>query len=149
MEYLFKFIAIWFACLFKFIAGPILGSAANYSLLEIVLVTLAGMMSSVAMVTFLGEWFKSHWSLKVSEKKFTKKNRRIVKTWQKFGPAGVAAITPLILTPIGGSIILTAFNVRRRKIMAYMLLSGFIWSLVLGGSIHWLLSIPFFDFLLR
>lgn len=149
MEYFFKFIAIWFACLFKFIAGPILGSAANYSLLEIVLVTLAGMMSSVAMVTFLGEWFKSHWTLKVSEKKFTKKNRRIVKTWQKFGPAGVAAITPLILTPIGGSIILTAFNVRRRKIMAYMLLSGFIWSMVLGGSINWLLSIPFFDFLLR
>lgn len=149
MEYLFKFIAIWFACLFKFIAGPILGSAANYSLLEIVLVTLAGMMSSVAMVTFLGEWFKSHWTLKVSEKKFTKKNRRIVKTWQKFGPAGVAAITPLILTPIGGSIILTAFNVRRRKIMAYMLLSGFIWSMVLGGSINWLLSTPFFDFLLR
>lgn len=81
MEYFFKFIAIWFTCLFKFIAGPILGAAANYSLLEIIMVTVAGMMSSVAMVTFLGDWFKSHWTLKVSEKKFTKKKRRIVKTW--------------------------------------------------------------------
>ncbi|EKB48954.1 hypothetical protein [Cecembia lonarensis] len=149
MEYFFKFIAIWFTCLFKFIAGPILGAAANYSLLEIIMVTVAGMMSSVAMVTFLGDWFKSHWTLKVSEKKFTKKKRRIVKTWQKFGPGGIAALTPIILTPIGGSIILTAFNVPRRVIMTYMLTSGLIWSLVLGSSINWLLSIPFFDFLLR
>jgi hypothetical protein len=149
MEHMLKFIAIWFACLFKFIAGPILGSAADFSLLEIIFVTVTGMMSSVAIVTFLGEWVKSKWTLKVSEKRFTKRKRKMVKTWQKFGPVGVAAITPLLLTPIGGSIILTAFNVNRRKIMIYMLLSGFIWSLILGSSINWLLSFPLFDFLLR
>ncbi len=149
MEHMLKFIAIWFACLFKFIAGPILGSAADFSLLEIMFVTVTGMMSSVAIVTFLGEWVKSKWTLKVSEKRFTKRKRKMVKTWQKFGPFGVAAITPLLLTPIGGSIILTAFNVNRRKIMIYMLLSGFIWSLILGSSINWLLSFPLFDFLLR
>jgi len=149
MEYLLKFISIWFACLFKFIAGPILGSAADFSLPEIMFVTVTGMMSSVAIVTFLGEWVKSQWTLKVSEKRFTKRKRKMVKTWQKFGPVGIAAITPLLLTPIGGSIILTAFNVSRRKIMIYMLLSGFIWSLVLGSSINWLLSFPLFDFLLR
>ena len=149
MEYFLKFIAIWFACLFKFIAGPVLGAAADFNLVEIVLVTLTGMMTSVTLVTFLGEWFKSHWTLRVSDKKITKKKRRIVKIWRKFGPAGVATLTPLLLTPIGGSIILTAFNVQRRKIMTYMLISGLFWSTILGGSIHWLLSFPFFDFLLR
>lgn len=149
MSYFFKFLAIWFASLFKFIAGPVLGAAADYSLLEIVTVTVTGMMTSVLLVTFLGDWFKSHWNFKLSAKKFSKKNRAIVKTWKKFGPIGIASITPLLLTPIGGTIILTAFNVTKRKIFMYMLASALIWSVVMGASIHWLLSIPFFDFLLR
>lgn len=149
MEYFLKFFAIWFACLFKFIAGPILGAAANYTIIEIMAVTVLGMMTSVLMIAFLGDWFKSLWTLKVSPKKITKRKRMIVRTWQKFGPVGVAAITPLFLTPIGGAIILTAFNVQKRKIFSYMLISGLVWSLVLGSSIEWLLSFPFFDFLLR
>lgn len=149
IPYLLKFLGIWFACLFKFIAGPVLGSAANYSLMEIVAVTVGGMMTSVIFVTYLGEWFKSNWTLKVSEKKFTKRKRTIVKTWKKFGPAGIAALTPAILTPIGGTIILTAFNVKKSKILIYMLISSVIWALFLGSSINWILSIPFFDHLLR
>jgi hypothetical protein len=147
--YILKFIAIWFACLFKFIAGPVLGAAANYSIMEIIVVTVGGMMTSVFFVTYLGEWFKSNWSLKVTEKRFTRRKRTIVRTWQKFGPVGIAAITPLILTPIGGTIILTTFNVEKNKIFGYMLISSLIWSIILGSSINWLLSIPFFDFLLR
>lgn len=57
-EYLIKFAGIYFLCLFKFIAGPLLGAAAGYSLIEIILVTVLGMMTSVFLFTFLGEWFK-------------------------------------------------------------------------------------------
>lgn len=149
IPYILKFLAIWFACLFKFIAGPVLGSAASYSLVEIMFVTVGGMMTSVFFVTYLGEWFKSNWTLKISEKKITKRKRTIVRTWRKFGPAGIAALTPLILTPIGGTIILTAFNVKKSKILGYMLISSLIWALLFGASINWILSIPFFDHLLR
>ncbi|PSL02011.1 hypothetical protein [Cecembia rubra] len=149
IAYFLKFFAIWFASLFKFIAGPILGAAAEYSLLEIVTVTVGGMMTSVLLVTFLGDWFKSQWNFRLSAKKFSKKSRAIVKTWKKFGPVGIATITPLLLTPIGGTIVLIAFNVAKRKIFSYMLVSALIWSTIMGASIHWLLSIPFFDFLLR
>jgi hypothetical protein len=149
IPYALKFLAIWFACLFKFIAGPVLGAAADYSLTEIVIVTVGGMMTSVFFVTYLGEWFKSNWSLKITEKRFTRRKRTIVRTWQKFGPAGIAALTPIILTPIGGTIILTTFNVKKNKIFVYMLISSLVWSILLGTSINWLLSIPFFDFLLR
>ncbi|RZS96006.1 hypothetical protein [Cecembia calidifontis] len=149
IPYILKFLAIWFASLFKFIAGPVLGAAANYSLLEIIAVTVSGMMTSVLLVTFLGEWFKSHWNFRLTSKRFSKKSRAIVKTWKKFGPIGIASITPLLLTPIGGTIILTAFNVAKRKIFTYMLVSALIWSTILGASIHWFLSIPFFEFLLR
>ncbi len=70
MEYLLKFFAIFFTCLFKFVAGPILGTAAGFGLFEIVFVTLSGMMVSVLFVTYLGNWFKSHWTLSVNKKGF-------------------------------------------------------------------------------
>jgi hypothetical protein len=151
ITYILKFLTIFFACLFKFIAGPVLGAAAGFNLLEIVSVTLGGMMTSVIAVTYLGDWFKSLWDLRITQKrkKFTPRTRKIVRIWKKFGTLGIAVLTPIILTPIGGTIVLTTFNVKKRKIFTYMLGSGLFWALILGYSIHWLLNIPFFDFLLR
>lgn len=151
ITYILKFLTIFFACLFKFIAGPVLGAAAGFSLLEIVTVTVSGMMTSVFTITYLGDWFKSFWSLRITEKrkKFTPKTRRIVRIWNKFGILGIAVLTPIILTPIGGTIVLTTFNVKKRKIFLYMMGSALFWALIMGYSIHWLLNIPFFDFLLR
>ncbi|MFD2033176.1 hypothetical protein ACFSKL_00155 [Belliella marina] len=150
ISYLLKFLAIYFTCLFKFVAGPILGSAAGYSLVEIVLVTVAGMMTTVFFITYLGDWVKANWNVKVTKKKnkFSKKNRRIVKVWQKFGPIGIAAITPILLTPIGGTIIMSAFRVEKRKVFTYMFLSSLIWALALGVSIQQILSIPLINNLL-
>jgi membrane protein DedA with SNARE-associated domain len=151
ISYLLKIFTIYLICLFKFIAGPILGSAAGFNLLEIIIVSVSGMMSSVIFVTYLGKWFKNYLSVRVTVKKkiFSSKNRRTVKIWRKFGPIGVAALTPIFLTPIGGSIIMSAFNVDHRKILTSMFISAVIWALVFGVSIDWLLSIPFWDNLLR
>lgn len=149
--YFLKFFGIYFACLFKFIAGPVLGSAAGFNLLEIMAMTIGGMMSSVLITTYLGEWVKSYFTVSFTpkRKKFTSRTRRIVKVWQKFGPFGIAGLTPLFLTPIGGTIIMLAFYVKPRKILTYMLFSATIWAFILGSSIKWILSIPFFDHLLR
>lgn len=151
IPFLLKFFGIFFVCLFKFIAGPILGSAAGFSIFEIILVTVGGMMTSVTFITYLGEWFKSYWNVKVSAKKklFSRKNRRIVKIWQKFGPIGIAALTPVLLTPIGGAIIMSAFNVERKKVLLSMFISALIWATFLSVSINSILSIPLFDHLLR
>ena len=93
-----------------------MGAAAGFNLLEIVTVTVGGMMTSVVAMTFLGDWFKSHWNLRLTKnrKKFTPKTRRIVRVWKKFGPIGVAVLTPIFLTPIGGTIVLNAFNVEKK-----------------------------------
>ncbi|GAB4107593.1 hypothetical protein GCM10028791_00390 [Echinicola sediminis] len=146
IEYLLQFLAIYVVCLFKFIGGPVLGTAADYSIFEIVAVTVSGMMTSVVVFTYLGEWIKAKWlsvNTKKNKKKFTPKTRRIIQIWQKFGALGVAAITPLVLTPIGGTIILTSFGVRRRIILSYMFISAICWSFVLGLSINQILEIPF------
>ncbi|WP_113925038.1 hypothetical protein [Cognataquiflexum aquatile] len=150
-SYIWKFLGIYLACLFKFISGPVLGAAAGFSLLEIVFVSVGGMMTTVISLTYVGDWFKSYWNLKISpnKKRFSPRSRKIVRVWRKFGPIGVAVFTPLFLTPIGGTIVMNAFNVDKRKIILYMSISAFFWALVLGGSINWILSIPFFDTLLR
>jgi len=147
IEYILQFLAIYIVCLFKFIGGPILGTAANYTVFEIVLVTVSGMMTSVLVFTFLGEWIKKKWfsNPKKKPKKFSPKNRRIIQVWQKFGALGVAVITPLILTPIGGTIILTSFGVRRRTIFSYMLASAVCWSLFFGLTINEIQKIPFLE----
>lgn len=151
ITYLLKFLAIYFACLFKFIAGPVLGLAAGFSVLETMIVTLAGMMTSVVFVTYLGQWFKLYWQVKVTAKKkvFSKKNRRIVSVWRKFGVIGIAALTPVLLTPIGGTIIMTAFNVDHRKIISSMLISGIIWGLIFSLSIEYILAFPLLAQLFR
>lgn len=145
-EYALKFFAIYVASLFKFISGPALGAAAGFSLLEIVVVTVSGMMTSVAVMTFAGEWVKSYWDLKMTpkRKRFSPRTRRIVRIWKKFGAIGIAAITPLVLTPIGGTIVMTAFNVKKNKIFIYMFVSAMFWALLFGSSINWMLSIPIF-----
>jgi hypothetical protein len=147
VEYLVTFLGIYLMTLFKFIAGPVLGSMAGYSLFEIMLVTVLGMMSSVIFFTYLGEWIKRRWDQRFGKRRliFTKKNRRIVKVWQKSGAAGVAFLTPLLLTPIGGTLVMTSFGVDRRIILSYMLVSSLWWSFFFGLSIEKLLAIPFFE----
>ncbi|ERM84865.1 hypothetical protein P872_22660 [Rhodonellum psychrophilum GCM71 = DSM 17998] len=151
ITYLLKFLGIYVICLFKFVAGPILGYTAGYGLFEIILVSVSGMMTTVILLTYLGDWFKAYWAIRVTTKKkrFTPKIRRIVKIWQKFGAAGIAFITPIFLTPIGGTIIMNAFGVKKNKIFLYMLISGLVWATLMGLSIEGVLQIPFFNDLLR
>lgn len=151
IEYVLKFLGIYLMSLFKFIAGPVLGYAAGYSLLEIMVVTVLGMMSSVFLFTYLGEWVKKQWDIKIRRKKiiFSRRTRRIVTVWQKFGAAGVAFFTPLLLTPIGGTIVLTSFGVKKTLIISYMFVSGMWWSFVFGLSIEKLLEIKLLEELLR
>jgi len=142
--YILKFLAIYFVCLFKFIGGPVLGTAAGYSILEIVLVTVLGLMSSVVAFTYIGSFLSAQYKLifPAKSKRFTPRNRKIVKAWQHFGAIGVAAITPLLLSPIGGAIVMNAFGVRKKTIFLYMLISGIIWSLFFALTIDSLLTIP-------
>ena len=149
-ESLITFFGIYFLSLFKFIAGPILGSAAGYSLFEIVLVTVSAMMTSVFLFSLLGTQFKKRLALRFKRKRpvFSKKTRTIVRLWANYGEVGIAFLTPIILTPIGGTLILVSFGTKKRKIYFHMLWSAIFWSILFGLSIDQILQIPFFQRLL-
>lgn len=149
-ESLITFFGIYFLSMFKFIAGPLLGSAAGYSVWETIIVTVSGMMTSVIIFTLLGKRFKKFLALRIKKKSpvFSKKNRSIVKLWKKYGEIGIAFFTPILLTPIGGTLILVSFGTKKRKIFLHMFWSSFLWAVIFGLTIDQILQIPFFAKLL-
>jgi len=146
-ESLITFISIVFLTMFKFIAGPLLGYAAGYSLLGIMAVTVCGMMSSVFVFTLLGSQFKRILALRTKKKRpvFSKKNRSIVRYWAKYGEVGIAFLTPILLTPVGGTLILVSFGTKTRNIYFHMFWSALFWSMIFGLTIEQILKIPFFE----
>lgn len=145
------FLGIYLLSMFKFVAGPVLGTAAGYNPWQIIFVSLLGMMSSVILFTFLGIRFKK-WALDhfgKRKKLFNPKTRQIVRIWKAYGELGIAFLTPILLTPIGGTLILVSFGSTKRKIFSYMLVSGFSWATFFSFSIDWILSIPILEALFR
>jgi hypothetical protein len=146
MEIFLELLGIYFLCGFKFIAGPILGSAAGFGLITTCLVTISGMMTSVTIFALAGQKFKTYWESRFAKPKpkFSGKNRRIVALWRKYGEIGIAFFTPLFLTPIAGTLIMISFGVKKRRILSLMLLSAIFWAVVFTLSIETILQIPIF-----
>lgn len=143
-EAFLTFFGIYLLCMFKFFAGPILGAAAGYNAWQIIAVSVLGMMSSVTIFTLLGSRFKKIYQARFGKQKkvFSKKNRRIVRIWNSYGEVGIAVLTPVLLTPIGGTLILVSFGSDKKKIFLYMLLSGLAWGVLFSFFIEWILSFP-------
>lgn len=137
-EELVKIISILFLTMFKFIAGPTLGYAAGFPYIGTVAVTVAGMMSSVFLFTFLGKILSEKIINRFYKRKnlFSSRSRRFVKIWKKYGVIGVAVLTPIIFSPIVGTIMLTATGTRKKRIVIYMLISGTFWSFIISGLIY-------------
>jgi hypothetical protein len=53
-----------------------------------------------------------------------------VRIWKRFGMAGIALLTPLLLTPIGGTVLAVSFRVSRGQLLLYMLISAVFWAVV-------------------
>lgn len=137
-EEILKAVPIYLLCTLKVIFGPTLGYAAGLHILTTMIVTVTGMMTSVVAFTYFGEWLRmkllKRWI--DSRKKFSPNNRRIVTVWKKFGLAGIAVLTPLALTPIGGTLLAASFGAPKGKIILYMLISSIVFAVVFSGAIY-------------
>ena len=122
----------------KFILGPLGGYAAQLHPIITILVTIGGMMTSVFAFTYFGEWLRTkvlHGFFK-NRKKFSKRNRKFVRLWKRFGLTGVAALTPLILTPIGGTLLAVSAGSPKEKIILFMLISAVAWAIIFTVIIY-------------
>jgi len=133
-----KYVPVYLGSMLKFIAGPTAGMAMGLSLAETVLFTTLGMMTSVVVFTMFGSSIRN-WYLKkypnANRKIFTKKNRRFITLWKKYGVIGVSVLTPVLFSPIGGTLLITYVGAPKKQVYFYMLLSSIFWSIVLTTAI--------------
>lgn len=69
---------------------------------------------------------------------FTKRNRRIVRIWKRYGLTGIALITPVILSIPIGTLIANSLVDDRRKILLYMFISILFWSVAMTSAFEML-----------
>ncbi|PRY07882.1 hypothetical protein CLV24_12272 [Pontibacter ummariensis] len=130
-----KYLSVYLISMVKFFGGPVTGMSLGLSYIETTALTVAGMMTSVIIFSIIGravsKWFSKR---RRSKRKpiFNKKNRRIVQVWKRFGVTGVAFLTPVIFTPIFGTIVVALFGASRKHIFIHMLWSSIFWSAVLN-----------------
>lgn len=139
LEELLKAIPVSMSSALKFILGPIGGFAAGLNPITTVLATVTGTMISVFAFTFFGEWIKTRVFSRFNrgkQKKFSVNSRKFVKIWRKYGLVGVAALMPLLLTPIGGTILAVSLGGARNKIIFYMFVSASVWAIVFTFAIY-------------
>ena len=131
-------LTIYVLCMFKIIFGPTMGYAAGLSPLVTVIVTVAGMMTTILIITFFGEKLRETVLRRFLKPKkvFTPKNRRFVKIWRKYGEMGISFLTPILLSPPGGAIIAMALGGSRKKTVGYMFLWSVVWSTILTYTFY-------------
>lgn len=125
--------AIYLSSTLKFVFGPAIGMEENLTVAETAIFTSLGMMTSVIFFSIFGEKIRAKlMSRKKRRRIFSKKSRRIVRIYNKFGIKGIAFLTPLLLTPIGGTLVAVSFGVKRRKIIINMLPNAIVWSILMS-----------------
>jgi membrane protein DedA with SNARE-associated domain len=120
----------------KFIFGPFAGKAGGLHFLTTAISTALGMMISVFAFTYFGEFIRTRILRKLVKKKKDVpplKNKSIV---ARYGLAGIAFFTPILLTPIGGTLLAVSFTRQKEKIILYMSISAIVWSFIFTTAVY-------------
>lgn len=137
-EEILRAIPVMLSSSLKFILGPIGGFAAKLNPITTVLATVLGTMISVFAFTFFGGWLRAKVLDRIGgkRKRFSVNNRKFVTLWKKYGMVGVAALMPILLTPIGGTILAVGFGAPKNKIIFYMFVSASVWGVILTFALY-------------
>lgn len=148
LQEILTYLGIYFLACLKSILPPLLGPVAGLKSWEIIVLTVLGLMTSVLIFNFLGERIKQY-VIPIfikNPKKFSPKNRRMVKIWRRYGIIGVCFLTPVILSPPAGAFLVAAVGAPRKQVFLYMFIFGLFWATVWTFSVEWLVEIGFVRF---
>ena len=130
---LLKYLLIYLISMFKFVGGPAFGAAYELNMWGIVIMTVLGMMTTVVVISTFGvrlrQWFEK--KNKYRKKLFTSRNRRIVRIWRGYGEFGVSFFTPVLFSPIVGTLLIMALGGRPKKVYLFMFISALFWAITL------------------
>ena len=131
-----KYLSVVFASMIKFFGGPLTGLALKITWFETAVCSVIGMMITVALITFFGDYIQKFLTKLFQrgepkkKKKFTRSNRLAIRIRRRFGLIGISFLTPILFSPIGGAILALAFRYEKRAIMLNMLLSACVWGII-------------------
>ncbi|HSY61498.1 MAG TPA: hypothetical protein VK796_06450 [Cytophaga sp.] len=131
LEKLVPYLTVIASSGFKYALGPVMGKIFSLSNVEIIILMIVGMMLTVILLTTLvGDLFYAllKKTLFRNRKTFSPKTRNIVRVWNKRGLIGIAFLTPVLFSPVGGSLIAISFGEDKKKIILYMFLSACFWA---------------------
>ena len=127
-----KYFSVYFLSGLKFIFGPTIGVANDLPVVAIIALTALGMMTTVYLFTFFGNEIRGFvMRFRKKPKVFTSRNRRFVKIWKRFGLKGACFLTPLVLTPPGGALLVNLLGGNRAEILKWMWVSALLWSTII------------------
>ncbi len=131
MATVLKYLTIYVLSSLKFVFGPAFGIANDLPVAAIIVCTSLGMMTTIYLFTFFGDSIRSFTKrFRKDHRIFTKKSRRFVRLWRKFGLKGMCLLTPLVLTPPGGGLLVNILGSKRKLILKWMWISAISWSII-------------------
>lgn len=143
-EIILKTFSVYVSASLKFIFGPLGGMAAGLNVFITIGATIAGMMTSVAVISFFGDFLQKR-VFPLFRKRSTNEQDALAQHqkrlrwkifYRRYGLGGIAFLTPVILTPIGGTLLAIGFGSPRPKILMYMLFSAAFWAVILTISVY-------------
>ncbi len=144
-----KYLSVIFASMIKFFGGPITGVTLKITWIETAVCSVIGMMITVALVTFFGDYIQRVFTRifqrgePKKKKKFTRSNRMAIKIRRKFGLNGISFLTPILFSPIGGAILALAFRYEKKNIMLSMLVSACAWGIIQSLFVYYAKALIF------
>lgn len=139
-----KYFTVFFLSGLKFIFGPAFGVANDLPIIPVMVLTTSGMMTTIYLFTFFGNELRNFARrFKKNPKVFTKRNRRFVKIWRKFGLEGVCILTPVLLSPPGGGLLANLLGTNKKKLIKWMWISAVGWGIILTLIVkyaYWLIE---------
>lgn len=126
--------------MFKFVIGPTTGIFAGLGPLETALLAGSGMTISVLLFSAGGKALREWWfaGFRHDRKLFSPKNRKIVRFYRRFGLPGMALLTPVIFSPVVGTLLAISFGEDRKKVMFWMAGSAYFWAFLLSFVLSFL-----------
>jgi membrane protein DedA with SNARE-associated domain len=138
LEEILKAIPVLLISTVKFFLGPLAGYNLNLPPITTAVATLLGMMISVVAFTYFGEWLKTTFFKRFFNKPTNPnaKEGRFRVMVKQYGLGGIAFFTPLLFTPIVGTLLAIGMGKPRRQIILFMFLSGVFWDIVFTFLIY-------------
>lgn len=127
-----KYFSVYALSSLKFVFGPTLGLTYDLPVITIITLTTLGMMTTVYLITYFGASIRKLIArFRKNKKTFTRRNRQFVKIWNKYGLIGACLLTPLILTPPGGALLVNIFGSHKKQLLKWMWVSAIGWSTII------------------